>query len=48
MSTRDINKYIQEIYELMFTDKIIPLVEEWQNRLCKRLGNDKETIGNGI
>ena len=48
MSTRDINKYIQEIYELMFTDKIIPLVEEWQNRLYKRLGNDKETIGNGI
>ena len=40
MSTRDINKHIQEIYGVdvsaemvsKFTDKIIPLVEEWQNR----------------
>lgn len=40
MSTRDINKHIQEIYgvdvsaELVskITDKIIPLIEEWQNR----------------
>ena len=40
MSTRDINKHIQEIYGVdvsaemvsKITDKIIPLVEEWQNR----------------
>lgn len=40
MSTRDINKHIQEIYGVdvsaemvsKITDKIIPLIEEWQNR----------------
>ncbi|MCF2624995.1 IS256 family transposase [Fusobacterium perfoetens] len=40
MSTRDINKHIQEIYGVdvsaemvsKITDKIIPLSEEWQNR----------------
>ena len=40
MSTRDINKHIQEIYGVdvsaemvsKITDKIIPLVEKWQNR----------------
>lgn len=40
VSTRDINKHIQEIYGVdisaemvsKITDKIIPLIEEWQNR----------------
>lgn len=40
MSTRDINKHIQEIYGIdvsaemvsKITDKIIPLIEEWQSR----------------
>lgn len=40
MSTRDINKHIQEIYGVdvsaemvsKITDKIIPLIEEWQSR----------------
>ena len=40
MSTREINKHIQEIYGVdvsaemvsKITDKIIPLIEEWQNR----------------
>lgn len=40
MSTRDINKHVQEIYGIdvsaemvsKITDKIIPLIEEWQNR----------------
>ena len=40
MSTRDINKHIQDIYGVdvsaemvsKITDKIVPLIEEWQNR----------------
>ncbi len=40
MSTRDINDHMQEIYGVevsagmvsMITDKVMPLVQEWQNR----------------